>query len=241
MTLDYEDDLLFFNNVITNVNKLTYDNILEYIKKNPEVSSLNYYLDEKWKENQKKEFNLEKYAGNELRYLKKVLNGEDGPHGSWVTSLEQEFLKVFPGKYAIAMNSGTGTLHSALEAVGVGYKDEVITPALTVFMDTSSILHANAIPVYVDIDLETFNISPSEVEKAITKTKAIIAVSLYGLPHNISELDKISRKYNIPIIEDHAQTMLANIKVKLLACQKGLSSWSFESTKHLSSGEGGIL
>ena len=58
MTLDYEDDLLFFNNVITNVNKLTYDNILEYIKKNPEVSSLNYYLDEKWKENQKKEFNL---------------------------------------------------------------------------------------------------------------------------------------------------------------------------------------
>jgi spore coat polysaccharide biosynthesis protein SpsF len=58
MTLDYEDDLLFFNNVIDNVNKLTYDNILEYIKKNPEVSNLNYYLDEKWKENQKKEFNL---------------------------------------------------------------------------------------------------------------------------------------------------------------------------------------
>ena len=68
---------------------------LNTLKKNPEVSSLNYYLDEKWKENQKKEFNLEKYAGNELRYLKKVLNGEDGPHGSWVTSLEQEFLKIF--------------------------------------------------------------------------------------------------------------------------------------------------
>jgi perosamine synthetase len=185
---------------------------------------------------------VKKYAGNELRYLKKVLNGEGGPHGSWVTSLEQEFLKIFPGKYAIAMNSGTGTLHSALEAVGVGYKDEVITPALTVFMDTTSILHANAIPVYVDIDLETFNISPSEVEKAITKkTKAIIAVSLYGLPHNISELDKISRKYNIPIIEDHAQTMLAKYNGKTVSVSKGLSSWSFESTKHLSSGEGGIL
>ena len=114
---------------------------------------------------------VKKYAGNELRYLKKVLNGEDGPHGSWVTSLEQEFLKIFPGKYAIAMNSGTGTLHSALEAVGVGYKDEVITPALTVFMDTSSILHANAIPVYVDIILKLL-IYLTVVEKAITKNKS---------------------------------------------------------------------
>lgn len=185
---------------------------------------------------------MRKYGGNELFYLKKVLNGESGPHGTWVTSLEQEFLKIFPGKFAIAMNSGTGTLHSALEAVGVGYKDEVITPALTVFMDTSTILHSNAIPVYVDVDRETFNISPKEVEKAITnKTKAIIAVSLYGLPHDITELNKISKKYNIPIIEDHAQTMLAKYKEDIVSVSNGLSSWSFESTKHLSSGEGGVL
>lgn len=185
---------------------------------------------------------MRKYGGNELFYLKKVLNGESGPHGTWVTSLEQEFLKIFPGKFAIAMNSGTGTLHSALEAVGVGYKDEVITPALTVFMDTSTILHSNAIPVYVDVDRETFNISPEKVEKAITnKTKAIIAVSLYGLPHDITELNKISKKYNIPIIEDHAQTMLAKYKNKIVSVSNGLSSWSFESTKHLSSGEGGVL
>ena len=148
--------------------------------------------------------------------------------------------KNFSSKYAIAMNSGTGTLHSALEAVGVGYKDEVITPTLTVFMDTSSILHANTIPVYVDIDLETFNISPSEVEKAITKTKAIIAVSLYGLPHNISELDKISRKYSIQLLKIMLKRCLQNIKVKLLAFQK-VYQLGFESTKHLSSGEGGIL
>ena len=121
MTLDYEDDLLFFNNVITNVNKLTYDNILEYIKKNPEVSSLNYYLDEKWKENQRKSSTCEKVTQNELRYLKKVLNGEP-VHMFMGNKSRTRIFKNFSSKYAIAANSGTGTLHSALEAAGVGYK-----------------------------------------------------------------------------------------------------------------------
>ena len=183
-----------------------------------------------------------KYAGNELSYLKKVLNEEKGPNGTWVASLEKLFSKKFGGKYSIAMNSGTSTIHAALEAVGVGYGDEVISPALTVIMDTTTTLHANAKPVYVDVDSETFNIDPLKIEEKITKkTKAIIAVSIYGLPFDQDPIYKIGKKYNIPIIEDHAQTMLAKYKGKIVGSTNGFSSWSFESTKHLSSGEGGIL
>ncbi len=154
-----------------------------------------------------------KYGGNELNYLKKVLNEESGPNGTWVTSLEKLFAEKFKGKYAIAMNSGTSTIHAALTAVGVGYGDEVISPALTVVMDTTTTLHTNAKPVYVDVDEETFNIDPKKIEEKITpRTKAIIAVSLYGLPFNIDKIDEISKKYNLPVIEDHAQTMLAKHK-----------------------------
>lgn len=183
-----------------------------------------------------------KYGGNELNYLKKVLNEEGGPNGTWVTSLEKLFAEKFKGKYAIAMNSGTSTIHAALTAVGVGYGDEVISPALTVIMDTTTTLHTNAKPVYVDVDEETFNIDPKKIEEKITpRTKAIIAVSLYGLPFNIDKIDEISKKYNLPVIEDHAQTMLAKHKNKIVGSTNYFSSWSFETTKHLSSGEGGIL
>ena len=183
-----------------------------------------------------------KYAGNELSYLKKVLNEEKGPNGTWVASLEYLFSKKFSGKYAIAMNSGTSTIHAALEAIGVSYGDEVISPALTVIMDTTTTLHANAKPVFVDVDPETFNIDPRKIEEKITKkTKAIIEVSIYGLPFDQDPIYKIGKKYNIPVIEDHAQTMLAKYKGKIVGPTNSFSSWSFESTKHLSSGEGGIL
>ena len=185
---------------------------------------------------------MKKYNGNELEYLKRVLNEQEGPSGTWVASLEKLFTEKFNGKYAIAMNSGTSTLHAALTAVGVGYGDEVISPALTVMMDTTTTLHSNAKPVYVDIDKDTFNLDPNKIEERINKkTKAIIAVSLYGLPFDIEGIYKIGKKYNLPIIEDHAQTMLAKYKNKMVGPTKHFSSWSFETTKHLSSGEGGIL
>jgi perosamine synthetase len=185
---------------------------------------------------------FKKYGGNELSYLKKVLNEEGGPNGTWVSSLEKLFAEKFEGRYAIAMNSGTSTIHAALTAVGVNYGDEVISPALTVVMDTTTTLHANAKPVYVDVDEKTFNIDPNKIEEKITpRTKAIIAVSLYGLPFDIEKIYAIGKKYNLPIIEDHAQTMLAKYKNKVVGSTDSFSSWSFETTKHLSSGEGGIL
>lgn len=192
----------------------------------------------------KKQKNPSKYLGNELKYLKKVLASESwsATGGSWGNKLEREFANLYSAKFAIAMNSGTATLHSALAALGVSTGDEVITPALTVIMDTTAILHANAVPVYVDIDEKTFNIDPKLLEKAITpKTKAIIVVSLYGLPSDMTEIMKISRKYGIPVIEDNAQCMLSTYDGKLAGTFGDISSWSFENTKHISCGEGGIV
>jgi dTDP-4-amino-4,6-dideoxygalactose transaminase len=96
--------------------------------------------------------NPSKYLGNELKYIKKVLNSENwsATTGNWNQALEGAFAKKIGTKYAISMNSGTSTLHAALEAVGVGPGDEVISPALTVIMDSTATIHANAVPVYAD-------------------------------------------------------------------------------------------
>ena len=191
-----------------------------------------------------KSANPSKYLGNEIKYLKKVLAAESwsATGGSWANKLESDFAKLHGVKYAIAMNSGTSTLHAALLAVGVSPGDEVITPALTVIMDTTAIIHANAIPVYVDIEPRTFNIDPDLIESAISdRTRAIIVVSLYGLPPNLPKIIQIAKKHRIPVIEDNAQMMLSSVNGKLAGTFGDISSWSFENTKHISAGEGGIV
>ena len=188
--------------------------------------------------------NPTKYYGKELEYLKKVLESENwtSTSGTWNQLLESEFSKKFESDYAIAMNSGTSTLHAALVAVGVKPGDEVISPALTVIMDTSATIHAGAVPVYADIDPETFNIDPDDIERKITsKTKAIIIVPLYGLPCNMDRIMEISEKYNIPVIEDNAQCFLSTYKGKKIGTFGAFASYSFENSKHMSCGEGGIL
>jgi perosamine synthetase len=188
--------------------------------------------------------NPSKYLGNEMKYLKKVLGAESwsATGGSWANKLELDFAQLHGSNFAVAMNSGTSTLHSALLALGVGPGDEVLTPALTVIMDTTAILHANAIPKYVDVDVNTFNIDTKHLEESITsKTKAIIVVSLYGLPCNLTEIMEIADKYKIPVIEDNAQCILSTYDGKIVGSFGAISSWSFENTKHISCGEGGIV
>ena len=188
--------------------------------------------------------NPSKFLGNEEKYLKKVLASESwsSTGGSWSNKLESEFANLHSKKYAVAMNSGTATLQSALLALGVKPGDEVITPGLTVIMDTTAILHCHAVPVYVDIQSDTFNLDPKLLEKSITnKTKAIIVVSLYGLPANMEGILEVSRKFKIPIIEDNAQSMLSKYNGKVVGSFGEISSWSFENTKHISAGEGGIV
>jgi len=185
-----------------------------------------------------------KYLGNELEYIKKVLQSENwsATGGSWNQALERAFAKKFGVGHAVALNSGTSTLHAALEAASVGPGDEVISPAITVIMDTTATIHANAVPVYADVDPETFNIDPKDIEKKITKkTKAIIPVSLYGLPPDLGAIMAIAKKHNLVVIEDNAQCVLSTYKGKLAGTFGHMASYSFENTKHISCGEGGMI
>lgn len=188
--------------------------------------------------------NPNKYLGNELNYITKVLEGESwsATGGSWTNSLERAFAKKFGAKYGVAFNSGTSTLHAALEAAGVQPGDEVISPAITVIMDTTATFHANAVPVYADVDPKTFTMDPADVARKITpKTKAIITVAIYGLSPDMDPIMDIARKHNIPVIEDNAQAVLSYYKGRLLGTIGDMASFSFENTKHISCGEGGMI
>ena len=185
-----------------------------------------------------------KYLGNEEKYLKAVLNSETwtSTSGSWTSSLEKEFAKKFQAKYAIAFNSGTSTMHSALLAAGIKPGDEVISPALTVIMNTTATIHANAIPIYADICPDTFTIDPVDIERKITsRTKAIMVVSIYGLPCDMDPIMKLAKKYNLFILEDNAECFLSNYKNKMTGTIGDMASYSFENSKHMSCGEGGML
>jgi perosamine synthetase len=188
--------------------------------------------------------NPSKYLGNELEYIKKVLEGESwsSTGGSWTIGFERAFAKKIGTKFGVAFNSGTSTLHAALEAVGVGPGDEVMSPAITVIMDTTATLHANAIPVYVDVNPKTFTMDPHDLARKITpKTKAIITVAIYGLSPDMDPIIELARKHNIPVIEDNAQAVLSYYKGRTLGTIGDIASFSFENTKHISCGEGGMI
>ena len=188
--------------------------------------------------------NPSKYLGNELRYLEKVLCGESwsATGGSWTIGLEKAFADKIGTNYGVAFNSGTSTLHACLEALGVGAGDEVISPAITVIMDSTATFHANAVPVYCDVDENTFLMDPDDLERRITpKTKAIIAVALYGLSPEYDRIMEIAGRHNIPVIEDNAQAVLSKYKGRTLGTIGDMASFSFENTKHISCGEGGMV
>lgn len=190
------------------------------------------------------EKNPSKYLGNELKYLEDVLGGEawSATIGSWVHGLEEKFAQRIGTRYGVAANSGTSVLHMALEAVGVQPGDEVISPAVTVIMDSTATIHANAIPVYCDVDENTFLMDPEDFERKITKkTKAVIVVSLYGGVPDYDKILQIAKKYNIAVIEDNAQAVLSKYHGKILGTIGDISCFSFENSKHISCGEGGML
>ena len=127
--------------------------------------------------------------------------------GPEVSKLEDE-LKIFTGsEHALGVSSGTDALLIALMALGIGENDEVITTSFSFFATAEVITLLKAKPVFVDIEPDTYNIDPKKIEENIsTKTKAIIAVSLYGQPANFKEINAIADKYSIPVIEDAAQS-----------------------------------
>ncbi|MEM2970860.1 MAG: DegT/DnrJ/EryC1/StrS family aminotransferase [Candidatus Bathyarchaeia archaeon] len=190
--------------------------------------------------------NVSQIGKEEIEAVVKVLESGVLTHGlgagPMVTKFEKEFAKFVGAKHAIAVNSGTAALHAALLAVGIKHGDEVILPSFTFVATAEAVVLAGAKPVFVDINPETYTLSPEKVEKAITKkTKVIIPVDLYGLSADIQPIKEIADKHGLAVIEDAAQAHGATYKGKPAGAFSDVACWSFYASKNMTTGEGGMI
>ncbi|AEA42723.1 DegT/DnrJ/EryC1/StrS family aminotransferase [Fluviicola taffensis] len=162
--------------------------------------------------------------------------------GKKVEALEEQIAAYLGVKHAIAVSNGTATLHLALIVLGIGPGDEVIVPALSYVATANVVELVGATPVFVDIELETFNINPNLIEAKITsRTKAIIPVHEFGLACNLRVINELAKKHQFAVIEDAACALGAKTGQIFAGTSGDLGSFSFHPRKAITSGEGGLL
>ncbi|MEM4675343.1 MAG: DegT/DnrJ/EryC1/StrS family aminotransferase, partial [Nitrososphaerota archaeon] len=165
-------------------------------------------------------------------------------HGSGerVSEFERSFASYIGVEYAIAVNSGTAALHTALAACGIGHGDEVIIPAMTFVATANVVLIQGAKPVFVDVDPETLCMDPEKFQDAITdNTKAVIPVHVYGCPAEMDAIMEIAEDKGLIVIEDAAQAHGALYKGKKIGSIGHMGCFSFFASKNMTTGEGGII
>ena len=179
----------------------------------------------------------------EKRLLRTLRSGKWGRlNGPEVEEFEDRFASMHGCKHGIAVVNGTVSLRIALIAAGIRAEDEVIIPPYTFFSTASAVIEANAVPVFADVDLDTFNLDPKAVEAAITpRTRAIIPVHFAGQPADMKALMAIAKKHKLVVIEDAAHAHGARCRNKSAGSIGHIASFSFQSSKNMTSGEGGIL
>ncbi len=159
-----------------------------------------------------------------------------------VTKFASRFAAYSDASYALCTSNGTAALHSALFAVGVGPGDEVIVPSYTFWASVTPIIASHAIPVFCDVDKETFCLDPSEILKHITpRTKAIMVVHVWGNPCAMASIMEIAKKYSLKVIEDCSHAHGASYHDKKVGVWGDVGCFSLQGTKTLPGGEGGIL
>lgn len=171
--------------------------------------------------------------------------GSPGPMfdgGTQVRALEERWAEYFGMRYAISVNSGTSGLHAAVVAAGAGVGDEVIVPPMTMSATPTAVVMAGASPVFVDIDEDTCCIDPARVEAAIgPRTKAIIAVNLFGGPAKVGQLRRLADDRGLVLIEDNAQGAAGRSEGRLLGTVGHLGVFSLNRHKTIQCGEGGVV
>ena len=162
--------------------------------------------------------------------------------GKHVQAFEKSITSFVKSKYAIAVNSGTAALQAALYALDIKKGDEVLVPSFTFVATANAIVSTGAKPIFVDILKENYTIDPDDLQKKITKkTRAIIPVHLYGNIANVERLAEIVKKYNLPIIEDSAQSLGSTYKGKHTGTFFEMGCYSMYPAKVMTSGEGGFV
>lgn len=189
-------------------------------------------------------------GGSEMKYIESAFaDNWIAPLGPNVNGFESDLENYLGQNVSVAaLSSGTAALHLALVLLGVGIDDEVICQSLTFSASANSILYVGAKPIFVDSEPGTWNISPDSLEEAIKdriskgkKPKAIMAVSLYGMPYKVDEITAISRRYEIPVIEDSAEALGSSYKGQKMGTFGDLSVISFNGNKIITTSGGGIL
>lgn len=181
---------------------------------------------------------------DELDELSEVIrSGQLGRHGGTkVKELERAFAERYGVKHAIAVSSGSAADHTAIAMIDPEPGDEIITTPCSDFGTILGILFQNAIPVFADLDPQTLCLDPASVEAKITpRTRAILAVHLFGGLADIDALKAIGDRHGIPVIEDCAQAQLAELDGRLAGTIGQIGCFSFNNTKHLNCGEGGMV
>ena len=162
--------------------------------------------------------------------------------GKHVQNFEKSVTSFVKSKYAIAVNSGTAALQAALYALDIKNGDEVLVPSFTFVATANAVVSTGAKPVFVDVLKENYTMDPDDLEKKITKkTRAIIPVHLYGNMADVDRLDEISKKYNLPIIEDSAQSLGTEYKGKHSGTFFEMGCYSRYPAKVMTAGEGGFI
>lgn len=179
----------------------------------------------------------------EIDYVTNVLkSGWISSLGEYITKFEESFAAYCGTKYALTTSNGTTGIHLALATYGIKAGDEVIVPDLTFIATASAVHYTGAKAVLVDIEEDTLCINPLEIEKAITeKTKAIIAVHLYGHPANMIAINQLAKQYNLIVMEDAAEAHGAEIKGQKVGSLSHCGIFSFYGNKMITSGEGGMI
>ncbi len=182
-------------------------------------------------------------APEEQALLRTLHSGQWGKiDGTEVKAFEKRFADYCGVKHAIGVVNGTVSLRIALMAAGIEAGDEVIVPPYTFLATATAVVEANATPIFVDVDRETFNLDPKLIEKAITpRTRSIIPVHLGGLACDMDAINAIAKKHKLTVIEDAAHAHGSEYKGRKVGSIGDLGSFSFQASKNLTSGEGGLI
>ncbi len=178
----------------------------------------------------------------DIEAVVKVLKSDYLTTGPAVEAFEKKVADYVGAKYAVAVSNGTAALHVACLAAGIGEGDEVITTPITFAASANCVLYCGGTPVFADIDPDTYNISPEELESKITpQTKAIIPVHYTGQPCDMDAILEIARKHDLLVIEDGAHALGASYKGKKIGSIADMTCFSFHPVKPVTTGEGGMI
>lgn len=178
----------------------------------------------------------------DIEAVVKVLKSDYLTTGPAVAAFEKKVADYVGAKYAVAVSNGTAALHVACLAAGIGEGDEVITTPITFAASANCVLYCGGTPVFADIDPDTYNISPEELESKITpQTKAIIPVHYTGQPCDMDAILEIARKHDLLVIEDGAHALGASYKGKKIGSIADMTCFSFHPVKPVTTGEGGMI